>query len=91
MVDLGSFWAPFGINLGSTLEIIWDPFGVHFGVNLASMSRFGRDSSLRPHRDQISDPWTDLGASWIPCWLHVYPMLEAVARLEASLGVSGPI
>ena len=56
IVDLGSIWAPFGINLRSILESIWGSFGVHFGVNLGSMSRFGRGSSFRPRRDQIFGP-----------------------------------
>ena len=92
MVDVESILAPFGINVGSILEANWNPFGVHFGVNLGSMSRAGRDSCLRPRRDQISDPldrsWR---FSWTPCWPHVGSMLEAVGRLEGSLGVSGPI
>ena len=92
MVDVESILAPFGINVGSILEANWGPFGVHFGVNLGSMSRFGRDSSLRPRRDQIFDPldrsWR---FSWTPCWAHVGPMLAVVGRLGPSWRVLGAI
>ena len=85
MVDVESILAPFGINVGSILEANWGPFGVHFGVNLGSMSRFGRDSSLRPRRDQISGPldrsWR---FSWAPCWPHVGSCWASWAILAGS-------
>ena len=82
-------WNGLMVDLGSTLESIWGPFGVHFGVHPGSISRFGRDSSLRPPRDQISRPlWTNLDASPGP---HVGPMLAVVGRIGASWSVLGAI
>ena len=87
-IDFGSIWNQCGV----ILEANWGPFGHHFGVNLGSMSRFGRDSSFRPRRDQISGPLDRFwGVSWAPCWAHVGPMLAVVGRLGPSWQVLGAI
>ena len=92
MVHLKSIWESidgrFGVHKGYVLVSIWDPFGVCVG----SILRSGSDSVPRPPRDKISRPLGPiLVLSWTPCWPHVGSMLQAVGRLEASLGVSGPI
>ena len=83
------------VHLKSIWELSWSPFGVCFGVHFGpsgahfgSMLRSDSDFGLRSLRNQISGPGTDLGASLGP---HVGSMLEAVGRLEGSLGVSRPI
>ena len=95
------------VHLKSIRELIWSPFrvcfgvhfgsfGVHFGVHFESMLRSDSDFGFRSPRGQISKALGPIVALLLdlmlaPCWPHVGSMLEAVGRLEGSLGVSGPI
>ena len=82
--DLESIRVCFGVHFG--------PSGVHFGLHFESMLRSDSDFGLRSPRDQISKALGPISKpSGTPCWPHVGSMLEAVGRLEGSLGVSGPI
>ena len=92
MVHLKSIWeliwSPFGVCFG----VHFGPSGVRFGVHFESMLRSDSDFGLRSPRGQISRPRGPILAPLSdPCWPHVGSMLEAVGRLEGSLGVSGPI
>ena len=84
-----------GVELESIRGIFWvhfGSFGVHFGVRFGSMLRSDSDSGLRPLGTRFLDPWDrSWRFSWTPCWPYVGSMLEAIGRLEGSLGVSGPI
>ena len=89
MVHLKSIWESILGLFGACLGVHFGPSGVHFGSMLRSDSDFGFISPW----DQISKALGPILArfSWSLCWPHVGSMLEAVGRLEGSLGVSGPI
>ena len=84
-IDLGSMW---GMFWGS-LESIWDQFWCQLCVHAEIRHRFWPET---PSAQDFLTPGTDLSASLgPPCRPQVGFMLEAVGRLEASLGVPGPI
>ena len=86
------------VHLKSIWELIWNPFGVCFGVHFGpsgvhfgSMLRSDSDFGLRSRRDEICKALGPILAPLLDPRPHVGSMLEAVGRLEGSLGVSGPI
>ena len=84
MVHLKSIWE----SIWGTFWSIWGPFWGPFESMLKSDSDFG----FRSPWDQISRPLGPILALLLdPMLAHVGSMLEAVGRLEGSLGVSGPI
>ena len=80
------------VHLKSIWESIWGMFGVHLGSILGPCGDLTATLAPDPLGTRFLGPWDrSLRFSWTPCWHHVGSMLEAVGRLEASLGVSGPI
>ena len=90
--DLESIQNRFGVHVGYVLGSIWCPFGVCVGSSHGPFSHLTATLASDPLGARFLDPrdrsWR---LSWTPCWPHVGSMLEAVGRLEGSLGVSGPI